>query len=137
MTEPSTASAEAAPEADEYTDSSMVRQIRMMLRALRDSPAGKALLVLVGAVFAVVLVTAYAQIRLNSWNKPFFDALSRRDVRGFLFQLGVFFLIAGGLLVLNVAQRWLIETLKVKLREGLVLDLLKDWLQPRRAFWLA
>jgi putative ATP-binding cassette transporter len=124
-------------EADEYTDSGLWRQMRMILRGLRDSPANKALMVLVAAVLAVVLATAYAQIRLNSWNKPFFDALSRRDIRDFLFQLGVFFLIAGVLLVLNVAQRWQIETLKVKLREGLVHDLLKDWLQPRRAFWLA
>ena len=137
MTDESKASLAAASESDEYTDSGLVRQVRMMLRALRDSPAGKALLVLVAAVFVVVLATAYAQIRLNIWNKPFFDALSRRDVRDFLYQLGVFFLIAGGLLVLNVIQRWLIETLKVKLREGLVHDLLKDWLQPRRAFWLA
>ena len=34
-------------------------------------------------------------------------------------QLGVFGIIAGALLVLNVAQRWLGETLKLKLREGL------------------
>ncbi|HEY2418547.1 MAG TPA: ABC transporter ATP-binding protein/permease [Steroidobacteraceae bacterium] len=126
-----------AAETDEYTDSGLVRQMRMILRALWDSAASKALVVLSVAVFLVILATAYAQIRLNSWNKPFFDALSRRDVRDFLFQLGVFFLIAGALLVLNVAQRWIIETLKVKLREGLVQDLLKDWLQPRRAFWLA
>jgi vitamin B12/bleomycin/antimicrobial peptide transport system ATP-binding/permease protein len=39
--------------------------------------------------------------------------------------------------VLNVGQRWLVETLKVRLREGLVQDLLRDWLMPRRAFWLA
>lgn len=136
MTEP-TAAPDATPEAEEYTDSGLVRQMRMILHALHDSPVSKGLLVLVAGVFVVILVTAYAQIRLNSWNKPFFDALSRRDVRGFLFQLGVFFLIAGGLLILNVAQRWLVETLKVKLREGLVHDLLKDWLQPRRAFWLA
>jgi putative ATP-binding cassette transporter len=49
----------------------------------------------------------------------------------------VFFLIAGGLLILNVAQRWLGETLKVKLRDGLVRDLIRDWMVPRRAFWLA
>src|SRR6202021_1064825 len=55
----------------------------------------------------------------------------------FLYQLGVFFLIAGFLLALNVAQRWLVETLELKLREGLVLSLLKDWMLPRRAFWLA
>jgi putative ATP-binding cassette transporter len=109
----------------------------MMLRALGDSTVGKALLVLITGITLVVCATAYAQIRLNSWNKPFFDALSRRDIHDFLFQLGVFFVIAGVLLVLNVGQRWLVETLKVKLRQGLVQDLLKDWLMPRRAFWLA
>jgi putative ATP-binding cassette transporter len=40
-------------------------------------------------------------------------------------------------LILNVGQRWLVETLKVKLREGIMRDLLKDWMLPRRAFWLA
>jgi len=51
--------------------------------------------------------------------------------------LGVFLLIAGALLVLNVAQRWLVETLKFRLREGLVQDLVGHWMKPRRAFWLA
>ncbi|HEY6451076.1 MAG TPA: ABC transporter ATP-binding protein/permease [Steroidobacteraceae bacterium] len=122
---------------NENPDAGLVPQTRLMLRALRQSRVAKALLLLAAGVFVVVAATAYAQIRLNSWNKPFFDALSRRDMRDFLFQLGVFFVIAGALLVLNVAQRWLVETLKVKLREGLVQDLLKDWLLPRRAFWLA
>jgi putative ATP-binding cassette transporter len=39
--------------------------------------------------------------------------------------------------LLNVLQRWLVETLELKLREGLVHSLLADWMQPRRAFWLA
>ena len=48
----------------------------------------------------------------------------------------VFGVIAGGLLVLNVAQAWLNQTTKVKLREGLVCDLFDEWLKPRRAFHL-
>ena len=59
-----------------------------------------------------MLITAYGQIVLNSWNKPFYDAISRRDLRDFIVQLGVFFVIVGVLLVLNVAQRWLVETIK-------------------------
>jgi putative ATP-binding cassette transporter len=141
MAEPSKAASDAALEAaaagDEYTNLGFVREMRMMLRALGGSSVRKKLRALSVSVTLVVIVTAYAQVRLNSWNKPFFDALSRRDLRGFLFQLGVFFVIAAVLLVLNVAQRWLVETLKVRLREGLVQDLLKDWLMPRRAFWLA
>ena len=63
--------------------------------------------------------------------------MSRRDFSEFLNQLGVFFVIALVLLVLNVAQRWLSETLKLKLREGLVRDLVGEWLKPHRAFRLA
>jgi putative ATP-binding cassette transporter len=113
------------------------RQVGLIGRTIFGSPAGKMLIVLLVAVILVVAATAYGQIRLNGWNKPFYDALSRRDLRDFLFQLGVFFLIAGFLLAVNVAQRWLVETLELKLREGLVLGLLRDWMLPRRAFWLA
>jgi putative ATP-binding cassette transporter len=109
----------------------------MMLRAIFGSPVGKTLTLLVVAIVIVVVASAYGQIRLNRWNKPFYDALSRRDMRDFLYQLGVFFLIAAFLLVLNVAQTWLTEMLQVRLREGLVHSLLQDWMQPRRAFWLA
>jgi putative ATP-binding cassette transporter len=115
----------------------LFRQIRMMVRTIFSSPVGNTLIVLVCAAVLVVIATAYGQIRLNGWNKPFYDALSRRDLRDFLFQLGVFFLIAGCILALNVAQRWLVETLELKLREGLVRSLLQDWMLPRRAFWLA
>ncbi len=59
-----------------------------------------------------------------------------RILRNSFEQLGVFGLIAGTLLVLNVGQRWLGETLKIKLRQGLVLDLIQNWLVPGRAFRL-
>ena len=59
------------------------------------------------------------------------------NFREFLIQLGVFGIIAGALLVLNVAQRWLGEMLKLKLRQGLVHDLIQNWMVPGRAFRLA
>jgi vitamin B12/bleomycin/antimicrobial peptide transport system ATP-binding/permease protein len=113
------------------------RQMGLIIRTIFGSPVGKTLMVLVAVIILVVAGTAYGQIRLNGWNKPFYDALSRRDLRDFLYQLGVFFLIAGFLLALNVVQRWLVETLELKMREGLVTSLLHDWMLPRRAFWLA
>ncbi len=112
-------------------------QVRLIFRAIASSPVAKRVLALLITLVLVVLATAYGQIRLNGWNKPFYDALSRRDLHDFLYQLGVFFLIAGFILVLNVAQRWLVETLELRLREGLVDSLLADWMLPRRAFWLA
>ncbi len=85
---------------------------------------------------AVVAAKAFGQIRLNAWNRPFYDALSRKDLQEFLAQLRVFGVIAGGLLVLNVSQGWLNLAVKVKLREGLVRDLFDEWLKPPRAFRL-
>jgi putative ATP-binding cassette transporter len=126
----------ASPEG-ETAHLGLARQVGLITRTIFGSPAGRVLTVLLAVIILVVAATAYGQIRLNGWNKPFYDALSRRDLRDFLFQLGVFFLIAGFLLALNVAQRWLVETLELKLREGLVLGLLHDWMLPRRAFWLA
>jgi vitamin B12/bleomycin/antimicrobial peptide transport system ATP-binding/permease protein len=122
---------------DEIADSGLVPQLGMMARALWAAPVRNTLFLLSGALFLVVAVSAYGQIRLNDWNKPFYDALSRQDFEQFLVQLGVFAIIAGALLVLNVAQRWLGETLKLRLRQGLAHDLIQNWLQPGRAFRLS
>jgi len=129
--------AAAKKAAAEKAASGLGRQLGMMIRALRGSPVAKTLVALCVTVVLVIVATAYGQIRLNSWNKPFYDALSRRDLHDFVYQLGVFAIIASAILILNVAQRWLVEMLKLKLREGIVHDLLRDWMLPRRAFWLA
>ena len=136
MTERSSENSGIFPEG-EIAQLGFGRQVGLVVRTIFSSPAAKKITVLLAVILLVVAATAYGQIRLNGWNKPFYDALSRRDLRDFLFQLGVFFLIAGSLLIVNVAQRWLVETLELRLREGLVLGLLHDWMLPRRAFWLA
>jgi vitamin B12/bleomycin/antimicrobial peptide transport system ATP-binding/permease protein len=129
--------AQDASTVDEAAQSGLVPQLRMMFVALWQSPARNTLLLLGAGVLAVVGATAYGQIRLNSWNRPFYNALSNRDLRQFVVQLGVFAVIAGVLLALNVAQKWLAEMLKLKLREGLLDDLVGRWMGPRRAFKLA
>jgi putative ATP-binding cassette transporter len=129
--------ASATAEIDEAAHAGLVPQLGMMSRALLASPLRNRLLLLGLAVFLVIVATAYGQNRLNSWNRPFYDALARRDLREFVTQLGMFAIIAGGLLALNVAQRWLGEMFKLKLRAGLAYDLIGNWLQPRRAFRLA
>src|ERR1700691_142797 len=125
-----------ATDAEERANSRLLPQLDMMARALWASPVRNTLFLLSGSIFFVVAVTAYGQVRLNNWNQPFYDALSHRDFAHFLDQLGVFGLIAGTLLVLNVGQRWLGETLKLKLRQGLGHDLIQNWLVPGRAFRL-
>jgi putative ATP-binding cassette transporter len=136
MAEPSGQTVTAAGHTGAGAEASLLSQLDMMLRALWGSPARGAIAAITGAAIAVVVASAYGQVRLNRWNQPFYDALSRRNMHGFAIQLGVFAVIAGALLLLNVAERWLGEMLKLKLREGLVHDLVEDWMQPRRAFQL-
>jgi putative ATP-binding cassette transporter len=129
--------ASTGSEPQEGAHTRLLPQLGMMLRALLASSVGRTLLLLAAGLLIIIVATAYGQIRLNRWNRPFYDALSRRDFFAFLYQLGVFGMIAGSLLVLNVTQRWLTEMLKLKLREGLVRDLLHGWMQPGRALRLA
>jgi vitamin B12/bleomycin/antimicrobial peptide transport system ATP-binding/permease protein len=131
------AAAEDSSDFDGTAESGLLAQVSMMLRASWASPVRGVLVALCVATFLVVAATAYGQVKLNSWNQPFYDALSHKNMPEFWTQLGVFGVIAGALLALNVGQRWLVETLKLKLREGLVIDLVQGWMKPGRAFRLA
>ncbi len=127
------------PEAtiDTSSDPGLITQLGMMTRALLQSPVRRTLALLGAGLVLVIVATAYGQIRLNSWNRPFYNALSEHQLDRFLEQLGVFGVIAASLLVLNVAQQWLAQMLTLKLRQGLVHDLVRNWLRPQRAFRLA
>jgi putative ATP-binding cassette transporter len=92
---------------------------------------------LLTVLVVAILVTSLGQIILNRWNQPFYVAITRLDLNDFLYQLGVYFVIAASLLLLDVTLRWLTETIKFRLRVGLTRDLVKLWMAPRRAFWLA
>jgi putative ATP-binding cassette transporter len=118
-------------------DDELVPQLWMMITTFLNSSGRNTLFALGGALCVVVALTAFGQIKLNAWNKPFYDALSLKDFSEFLYQLVIFVVIAGALLALNVAQAWLKEMSKLKLRDGLTHDLFDQWLVPRRAFRLA
>src|SRR3984893_13444105 len=112
-------------------------QLWMMVRTFWDWPGRNKLVLLGTGICTVVSLTAYDHIELNAWNQPLYDALSLKNFSEFLYQLLVFAVLAGALLALNVAQAWLREMTKLKLREGLTHDLFDQWLVPRRAFRLS
>jgi putative ATP-binding cassette transporter len=112
-------------------------QMRMIFEAFYGSRERATLLWLGAGLVVIVAATAYGQIKLNAWNQPFYDALARKDLAGFGSQLLVFVYIASALLILNVAQTWLNQMTKMKLREELTRDLFAQWLAPKRAFLLA
>ena len=126
------------PDAERQAENAgLVSHLKAILEVFRNS-SRRGILLWFGAGLALVVgATVYGQIRLNAWSRPFYDALSRKDLSGFASQLFVFIVIAGALLVLNVAQTWLNQMTKVTLREELTRDLFAQWLSPGRAFLLA
>ncbi|MEI8697301.1 ABC transporter ATP-binding protein/permease [Mesorhizobium sp. ISC15] len=129
--------ARAKPVAASIEASSLRDQLATIKLALGTSPIRKQLLWASIGIVAVIVATSIGQVLLNRWNEPFYDALARRDMQGFLHQLMIFAAIAGGLVVLNVGQTWLDQMIRLKLREALTLDLIGEWMRPARAFRLA
>jgi putative ATP-binding cassette transporter len=103
---------------------------------LRLAQQKRVLLWLAGLIVAVIVLNALAQLRLNEWQGTFYDAIAQRDVPAFYWNLGLFAMIAGVLLVLGVAQTWFHEQLKVRLRQAVTFDLIDEWLRPKRAYRL-
>jgi vitamin B12/bleomycin/antimicrobial peptide transport system ATP-binding/permease protein len=83
---------------------SLLSEFMGMASVFRTSRQRNRLLIMAAALIAVVGATAYAQVKLNAWNLPFYNALTRKDLPAFVEQIGVFAVLAGTLLVLNVAQ---------------------------------
>jgi vitamin B12/bleomycin/antimicrobial peptide transport system ATP-binding/permease protein len=137
MAEQSINPPDVAESAESATLSGLISDSLWMASAFWASRQRNKLMTLAVALIAVVGATAYMQIRLNSWNRPFYNALTDKNMPDFLAQLSVFGELAGILLVLNVVQMWLNQSSKVVLRQGLVNDLLSEWLMPKRAFRLS
>src|SRR3984957_1665270 len=110
----------------------LFHQLREFLVALWLSPGRRSLALLIIGTAFVICATAAAQVGLNAWNRPFYEAIAERKFFAFLYQLLVFAAIAGGLLVLNVAQAWLREIINLKSWEWLTRDLFAEWLKPLR-----
>ena len=126
----SPAPANGAPE-------SLYAQLLTLLRALKGSRYRARLGWLAAGVVVVVCANTAGQLRLNVWQGAFYDALEQKHIPAFAWQLLVFTAIVAVLLVLVVAQTWLQEIIKVRLREWLTHDLIDQWLVPKRAYLLS
>jgi putative ATP-binding cassette transporter len=116
---------------------SVIAQLLTLLRALAGSPRRRQLGLLALGVVVVICANAGGQIRLNIWQRDFYQAIEQRHMAAFLTQLMVFAVIASGLLVLVVSQTWLQAMVNVRLREWLTHDLLDQWLMRKRVYLLS
>ena len=114
-------------------DDSLLHQVNVLARAINQTPGRRRLYLLTVAIVVTIIATAVVQVRLNAWNQPFYDAIERRDLPEFIHQLGVFFVIAGILLVLNVAQTGLNQFIRIRLRSLATTDLISTWMTRKRA----
>ena len=68
----------------------------MIFRAIFASPVGRrAHRAASRAWWSRSSSRATGRVVLNDWNQPFYDAITRRDLNDFLYQLGVYFVIVG------------------------------------------
>jgi putative ATP-binding cassette transporter len=107
-----------------------------LLLDLRGAPKRWMALALASGVLAVIILNMIGQVRLNTWQGDFFDAIEKKNLAAVGRQLLIFLPIAGFLLVLVVSQTWMHEMLKVRLRATVTRRLLDVWLVPHRAYRL-
>jgi putative ATP-binding cassette transporter len=87
-----------------------------------------------GLLFAVValnLVTVGLNVRLNSWNNDFYDALQQYDWVEFWRQFGIFAIIAFSLIVVAVYSLYLRQILHIRWRRWLTDRFLRKWLEDQ------
>jgi putative ATP-binding cassette transporter len=111
--------------------------LRLVCRGLWRSRFGLPLAALLSSICVVLAANMAGQVWLNAWNGAFFDAIEQKNLAQIGHELGVFLAIIAVLLTLVVAQTWLHEMTKLRLREWLTHRLLDDWLVPGRAYRLA
>ncbi|WP_162292610.1 ABC transporter ATP-binding protein/permease [Hartmannibacter diazotrophicus] len=116
--------------------SDLAQHVKAFVATVRKAANRRRVYLLIAAVVVVVGATTIGQIRLNAWQRDFYDALNDRHLEALLTQTGVFVAIVAVLLALGVAQTWLREILKINLRDAVSSDILDEWLQPRRAYQL-
>ena len=112
------------------------RDAALFVRVLRAAPGGAWCTTIFCVSIVVTAANMYFQVLLNEWNGAFFDAIGRKDLSVFVNQLWAFAAIIAALLALTVAQTFLQERLKFRVREWITRHLLAEWLKPMRVYQL-
>ncbi len=113
-----------------------MRAFRRWVREWLTAPdRGKARLLIAGVVL-FTLVQVLVQIRFNTWNRDFFDALDKRDAVAFQKQILVFLALAAASMGAAVYQLYLKQLLQLSWREWLTGRMIGRWLHEGRHYQL-
>lgn len=79
------------------------------------------------AIVAMNLTIVWINVRLNSWNAKFFNALQQKDVSHFPHLMGVFTVLAFSYIILAVYRTYLRQMLSFRWRQWLTSRFLNEW----------
>ncbi|BAR57888.1 putative ATP-binding cassette transporter [Bradyrhizobium diazoefficiens] len=126
--------ADALIKAAPVQDFNLARDLGVFARVRAEG--GRRVVAIFAASTVVTIANMFGQVQLNDWNGRFFDAVGRKDLSGFVHDLQAFVVIIAILLALTVANTYLQERLKFRLREWITRHLLAEWLKPLRVYQL-
>jgi vitamin B12/bleomycin/antimicrobial peptide transport system ATP-binding/permease protein len=87
-------------------------------------------------VIALTVLQLGILVKINLWNKDFFDALEARDWNAFIGAMGVFVLLASASMAVAVYQVYLKQLLQLRWRQWLTVRLTSGWLENGRHYQL-
>src|ERR1043166_4227238 len=106
----------------------MRRFIHLMAAFYTSEERWSAWLLTIGVLALTLLQIAFA-VRLNIWNRDFFNALESRDWHVFIVQMGIFALLCGATMGVAVYQVYVKQLLQLRWRRWLTAKLVDEWLE--------
>ena len=84
---------------------------------------------LLGAVIAIELGLVAIDVLINQWNNRFYNALQDKNWDTFVWEFGVFIVLASFSVVLSVYQLYLNQWLQIRWRSWMTTHYLGEWLE--------
>ncbi|MDB5405701.1 MAG: hypothetical protein JWL84_613 [Rhodospirillales bacterium] len=125
---------DGAAEADGIVHSGFLRRFIRLAGPFFASEQKWKVRLLAGGVIALALIQIAVQIRLNLWNKDFFNALEAKDWDAFIGTMGMFAFLASASMGIAVYQVYLKQLLQLRWREWLTNRLVSSWLADGRHY---
>ncbi len=113
----------------------MRRFLRLAGAFFTSEERWQARLLALGVIGLMLLQIGFA-VRLNVWNRDFFNALESRDWNVFITQIGIFALLCGATMGVAVYQVYVKQLLQLRWRRWLTAKLVDDWLADGRHYQL-
>ncbi len=112
------------------------RELKILFVPMQHSIFFRRIIMIMGTIISILLINAAGEVRMNEWNGAFFGAVEKKDLPLVWHQSGIFVIIMLFLLCLIVSQNWLLERLRIRLRQYLTAQMMDEWMRPARAYRL-